>query len=88
MDMTPRERFSEVIRHFDVASRRGSDSVMVHCPCPNHTDKTASVSISIGRKAILIHCFGGCSWQDVAQAAGVDPQFLFYDPPRRPRRGA
>ena len=33
------------------------------CRCPAHDDRTPSLSVSLGRHAILFHCFAGCSYQ-------------------------
>ena len=35
------------------------------CCCPAHDDRTPSLSVSLGRKAILFHCFAGCSNAEV-----------------------
>jgi hypothetical protein len=35
------------------------------CRCPAHTDATPSLSIRIGRKALLFKCFAGCDTADV-----------------------
>jgi putative DNA primase/helicase len=35
------------------------------CRCPAHADKTPSLSISIGRTAVLFHCFAGCEQRDI-----------------------
>ncbi len=31
------------------------------CRCPAHPDRTPSLSVTIGRRAILFHCFAGCT---------------------------
>jgi putative DNA primase/helicase len=31
------------------------------CRCPAHDDRTPSLSVSLGQRAILFHCFAGCS---------------------------
>ena len=55
--------------------------------CPAHGDKGPSLSI---RRAddgrVLLHCFSGCSFQEIVVAAGVRPQQLFpeSDRPWRP----
>ena len=38
------------------------------CRCPAHQDRTPSLSVTIGRKAILFHCFAGCSNAEVLSA--------------------
>ena len=40
------------------------------CCCPAHVDRTPSLSISLGRRAILVHCFAGCTNEAVIEALG------------------
>lgn len=50
------------------------------CCCPAHDDRTPSLSVTIGRSAILFHCFAGCSIDEVLRAlsgAGVRAADLF-----------
>ncbi len=50
------------------------------CCCPAHDDRTPSLSVTLGRKAILFHCFAGCSNEDVIAAldrCGVRGRDLF-----------
>ena len=50
------------------------------CCCPAHDDRTPSLSVTLGRKAILFHCFAGCSNEDVIAAldrCGVRSRDLF-----------
>ena len=37
------------------------------CCCPAHADRTPSLSITLGSRAILVHCFAGCSNEAVMQ---------------------
>ena len=37
------------------------------CCCPAHADRTPSLSITLGKRAILVHCFAGCTNQAVMQ---------------------
>ena len=37
------------------------------CCCPSHADRTPSLSITLGSRAILVHCFAGCSNEAVMQ---------------------
>jgi hypothetical protein len=49
--------------------------------CPAHEDRSPSLSIrEIDDGRILLHCFGGCSVEDVVGAIGVRLEDLF--PPR------
>jgi DNA primase len=36
--------------------------------CPAHDDSTPSLGVTLGRKAILFHCFAGCDQQAVLAA--------------------
>lgn len=36
--------------------------------CPAHDDRTPSLGVSLGRQAILFHCFAGCNQQSVLAA--------------------
>lgn len=36
--------------------------------CPAHDDRTPSLGVSLGQKAILFHCFAGCDQQSVLAA--------------------
>ena len=36
--------------------------------CPAHNDRTPSLGLSLGRQAILFHCFAGCDQQSVLAA--------------------
>jgi len=50
------------------------------CCCPAHNDRTPSLSVTLGRQAILFHCFAGCSNEEVIAALGrhgVKPRELF-----------
>ena len=50
------------------------------CCCPAHNDRTPSLSVRLGRKAILFHCFAGCSNEAVIAAlerCGVRGRDLF-----------
>lgn len=37
------------------------------CCCPAHADRTPSLSITLGKRAILVHCFAGCTNEAVMQ---------------------
>lgn len=38
------------------------------CRCPAHDDTTPSLSVRLGDRAILFHCFAGCEVTDVLKA--------------------
>lgn len=58
---------------------RGRKNAWTAC-CPAHADKNPSLAIRLtddGR--ILLHCFGGCSTQEVLDAVGLTLTDLFPD---------
>lgn len=80
-----------IISKLDKVKRTGKDRWSARCPA--HDDKGPSLSIretDDGR--VLIHCFAGCSVQEIVQAVGLDLSDLFpprndgqhYRPERRP----
>jgi len=46
--------------------------------CPAHSDKQHSLSIKADDEKILLHCFAGCSAEDVASALGITLRDLFF----------
>jgi len=40
------------------------------CRCPAHDDRTPSLSVSLGRRAILFHCFAGCPNEKIIAELG------------------
>ena len=62
------------------------------CCCPAHADRTPSLSVTLGRRAVLVHCFAGCSNVAVIEALGsngIAASYLFHGrgtiEPRRTR---
>lgn len=51
--------------------------------CPAHDDRTPSLCVAEGERAILLRCWAGCKLQDICAALGVGVGDLFYA-----RRGA
>lgn len=54
--------------------------------CPAHDDRTPSLSVTLGRRAVLFHCFAGCSQEQVLMALaarGVPPQSMFSESVQR-----
>jgi hypothetical protein len=50
---------------------------MAQCPC--HDDHSPSLSITQAADRTLVHCFGGCSPQEVVGALGLRMRDLFAD---------
>lgn len=61
----PNRSLVETARHI-CESRGGkwSGTKGMAC-CPAHDDRTPSLGVSLGRQAILFHCFAGCDQQSV-----------------------
>ena len=54
---------------------------MVQCPC--HDDKTASLSVGMGEKGIVLHCMAGCDSSDIVRALGLTWRDLCTDEVQR-----
>jgi hypothetical protein len=59
-------RAREIVESLDGHWGRGKGM----CVCPAHDDRKPSLSVTLGRTAILFHCFAGCSNEDVIAALG------------------
>ena len=48
------------------------------CRCPAHDDRTPSLSVRVGDRRLLFHCFAGCAASSIIRALGaqrlLDPQ--------------
>ncbi|MEZ5712880.1 MAG: toprim domain-containing protein [Sphingobium sp.] len=69
-------RARQIVEQLD-GTWRGSKGM---CRCPAHDDRTPSLSVTLGRQAILFHCFAGCSNDAVFAAlnhTGVRSRDLF-----------
>lgn len=55
--------------------------------CPSHADKSPSLSIREGERGLLVHCFGGCTLEEICAALGLSQRDLFFDCGRPDRRG-
>lgn len=69
-------RAREIVESLRGTWRRGKGM----CCCPAHDDRTPSLSVSLGRKAILLHCFAGCTNDEIITALrrhGVGARELF-----------
>lgn len=48
--------------------------------CPNHGDKTPSLSVSLGNdNKVLLKCFAGCSAEDIVWSMGLQMKDLFAE---------
>ena len=74
-----------ILESFDNVRRSGSGWV---ASCPAHQDKSPSLSLKDDGSKILLHCFAGCSTDEVLIAAGLDWAALFpkSSPPSHSQR--
>jgi hypothetical protein len=65
--------FDEVLAKLSGAKRgRQPGTATALCPVSQHADRNASLSVKLGDDgAILLHCFGGCSFQEIVTALGI-----------------
>jgi hypothetical protein len=46
--------------------------------CPAHVDRSPSLSLRVGERAVLMKCFAGCSIQEICDAIGIEVRELFF----------
>jgi hypothetical protein len=46
------------------------------CRCPAHNDRTPSLSVRVGERSLLFHCFAGCATIDVIRALRGDKRAI------------
>ena len=67
--------FEEVLSRLDVA-RRDAETAM--CFCPAHNDRNnPSLSIKADNGKLLLHCFAGCSPEDIVSEIDLEMKDLF-----------
>jgi hypothetical protein len=67
-----------LLNQLDKVRANGRDKWMACCPA--HDDQGPSLSIGLGSDdRILLHCFAGCSIEEVTSALGIEPRDLFAD---------
>lgn len=69
-------QFDEILAYFQIQKRYG-DKAQARCPC--HDDKQASLTITKGRRSVLIHCHAGCNFEDIIQTVGLKKQDLYFE---------
>jgi 5S rRNA maturation endonuclease (ribonuclease M5) len=64
-----------------IIKRTGPNSFLTQCPGPNHKhgDKNPSLSVRAGRGRVLLYCFAGCIFDQIADAIGWPKQDFFDD---------
>lgn len=64
----------EAAELFEGVRWRGTTSFTSRCPA--HPDDRASLSVREGHTNIMVHCFAGCTFFEVAAAVGVQPIYF------------
>lgn len=66
--------FDNILSKFDIRKSYGNNYSAI---CPAHQDRNPSLSITDCGDKLLIHCFAGCSTDDVLDAVGLHFNQLF-----------
>lgn len=64
-----------IIEKFNPVRRNGRGFI---ARCPAHEDASPSLTINYGTEGLLVTCWAGCPFRDIAAAIGVPPRFFFY----------
>ena len=65
----------EILDKFDKVRRNGK---RWSARCPAHTDKHPSLAITEGDKGWLLRCWAGCTFTEIMDAGGLEPQRMFF----------
>lgn len=58
------------------------------CCCTGHEDKSPSMTVrELDDGRVLVHCFAGCSVEEILSGAGLSFDALFPDKPQEQARG-
>jgi hypothetical protein len=84
MSSTPTQLVRDALEARDLVPRGPDHKYTARCPA--HQDRSPSLSVSEGRDGqALVHCFAGCTAEDVVGALGLELRDLFpADTRRRP----
>lgn len=67
------------LSHVKGVKKAGRNAWM--CNCPSHEDRSPSMKIThVEDGRVLIHCFAGCSTQDILGAVGLEMGDLYEQP--------
>jgi len=72
----PAVSVDQVLEQLEAVRRNGEGRWMARCPA--HGDRSASLSVREGGDGrVLLHCFSGCTFAEVAGALRLEPRQLF-----------
>ena len=52
--------------------------------CPGHDDTNPSLTVTQGNKKPVLYCHAGCTYEAVTGALGLQPEDVYYEPPKTP----
>jgi hypothetical protein len=79
-------KLEDFISRLDNYRSTGTDKYIARCPA--HEDRSPSLTVGLGRDGgIILHCFAGCSAQDVVESVGMSMSDLFPDDGYESRTG-
>jgi hypothetical protein len=72
---TAREILADILSRVSGSGRSGRhpNQYMARCPAHDDSDQSLAISISDDESKVLLHCFCGCSKNDIVLALGMDP---------------
>ena len=73
-------RLSEITDQLDNVKRNGRDGFMASCPAHDDSDPSLSITVSEdddGEPTLLLHCFAGCSIDEMTTALGITKANLY-----------
>lgn len=68
---------NEILSHFPNVKAKGRSQTRFECCCPAHDDKHPSCSLYINDDWVNVHCFTGCSEDEILKAVGLTKKDLF-----------
>lgn len=73
---TPTRHYLDLIERFEGLKQIAPDRRVAKCPA--HDDKSPSLHITDAGDKLLVKCFAGCTFHDIADAIGAAP-FEFFE---------
>ena len=67
---------AEILGRLDNVTPRGSRYIAT---CPAHADRSPSLQVTPGERAILVKCWSGCRLEEICASLGINQQDLFFD---------
>ena len=68
---------TDLLAYLDGVRLRGHGKWSARCPA--HEDRSPSLSMREGDRGLLVHCFSGCTVEEICEALNLRVSDLFYD---------